>query len=350
VYRAAETMTVFAVMTAGLFPLIHLGRAWFFYWLLPYPNQRWLQPNFRSPLVWDAFAVSTYFIVSVTFLFMGLIPDVAAARDAATGWRRRFYEVLALGWRGTDEQWRHFSMAYLLMAGLATPLVISVHSVVSWDFAMAQLPGWHSTIFAPYFVAGAIFSGCALVLTLLIPMRRILGLEDALTPWHFENLAKVILLMSLVVSYSYVSESFMAWYSANPFERTTYQMRYWGPYAPLFWTMVVCNCVIPLTLFAPRVRRSLRALFVISLFINVGMWLERFVIIAGSLSTNFMPSQWGVYRPTWVEITITVTSFTWFLMWFMLFAKFLPIVSMTELKEGIPWLRQAREDAGARAA
>jgi len=350
VYRAAETMTVFAVMTAGLFPLIHLGRVWFFYWLLPYPNERWLQPNFRSPLVWDAFAVSTYLIVSVTFLFMGLIPDVAAARDAATGWRRRFYELLALGWRGTDEQWRHFSMAYLLMAGLATPLVISVHSVVSWDFAMAQLPGWHSTIFAPYFVAGAIFSGCALVLTLLIPMRRLLGLEDALAPWHFDNLAKVILLMSLVVTYSYLSESFMAWYSANPFERTTYQMRYWGPYAPLFWTMVTCNCIIPLALFAPRVRRNLKALFVISLFINVGMWLERFVIIAGSLSTNFMPSQWGVYRPTWVEITITVASFAWFLMWFTLFAKFLPIVSMTELKEGIPWLRQAREDAGARAA
>ena len=350
VYRAAETMTVFAVMTAGLFPLVHLGRVWFFYWLLPYPNERWLQPNFRSPLVWDAFAVSTYLIVSVTFLFMGLIPDVAAARDAATGWRRRFYELLALGWRGTDEQWRHFSMAYLLMAGLATPLVISVHSVVSWDFAMAQLPGWHSTIFAPYFVAGAIFSGCALVLTLLIPMRRLLDLEDALAPWHFENLAKVILLMSLVVTYSYLTESFMAWYSANPFERTTYQMRYWGPYAPLFWTMVTCNCIVPLALFAPRVRRNLKALFVISLFINVGMWLERFVIIAGSLSTNFMPSQWGVYRPTWVEITITVASFAWFLMWFTLFAKFLPIVSMTELKEGIPWLRQAREDAGARAA
>jgi molybdopterin-containing oxidoreductase family membrane subunit len=350
VYRAAETMTVFAVMTAGLFPLIHLGRVWFFYWLLPYPNERWLQPNFRSPLVWDAFAVSTYLIVSVTFLFMGLIPDVAAARDAATGWRRRFYQRLALGWRGTDEQWRHFSMAYLLMAGLATPLVISVHSVVSWDFAMAQLPGWHSTIFAPYFVAGAIFSGCALVLTLLIPMRRLLDLEDALAPWHFDNLAKVILLMSLVVTYSYISESFMAWYSANPFERTTYQMRYWGPYAPLFWTMVTCNCIVPLALFAPRVRRNLKALFVMSLFINVGMWLERFVIIAGSLSTNFMPSQWGVYRPTWVEITITAASFAWFLMWFTLFAKFLPIVSMTELKEGIPWLRQAREEAGARAA
>jgi molybdopterin-containing oxidoreductase family membrane subunit len=350
VYRAAETMTVFAVMTAGLFPLIHLGRVWFFYWLLPYPNERGLQPNFRSPLVWDAFAVSTYLIVSVTFLFLGLLPDVAAARDAARGWRRRFYTVLALGWHGTVEQWRHFSIAYLLLAGLATPLVISVHSVVSWDFAMAQLPGWHSTIFAPYFVAGAIFSGCALVLTLLIPVRRLLGLEEAITPWHFDSLAKVILLMSLVVTYSYVTESFIAWYGNNPFEKTTFWLRAFGPYAPLFWTMVACNCVIPLLLFSRRIRRSLRALFVISLFINVGMWLERFVIIAGSLSTNFMPSQWAFYRPTWVEMTITGASFAWFLLWFTLFAKFLPIVSMTELKEGIPWLRQAHEETEARAA
>ena len=350
VYRAAETMTVFAVMTAGLFPLIHRGRVWFFYWLLPYPNERGLQPNFRSPLVWDAFAVSTYLIVSVTFLFLGLVPDVAAARDAARGWRRRFYTVLALGWHGTVEQWRHFSMAYLLLAGLATPLVISVHSVVSWDFAMAQLPGWHSTIFAPYFVAGAIFSGCALVLTLLIPVRRLLGLEEAITPWHFDSLAKVILLMSLVVTYSYATESFIAWYGNNPFEKTTFWLRAFGPYAPLFWTMVACNCVIPLLLFSRRIRRSLRALFVISLFINVGMWLERFVIIAGSLSTNFMPSQWAFYRPTWVEMTITGASFAWFLLWFTLFAKFLPIVSMTELKEGIPWLRQAHEETEARAA
>ncbi len=349
VYRAAETMTGFAVMTAGLFPLIHLGRSWFFYWLLPYPNERWLQPNFRSPLVWDAFAVSTYFIVSWTFLLMGLIPDVAAARDAARGWRRRLYRVLALGWCGSDEQWRHFSMVYLLLAGLATPLVISVHSVVSWDFAMAQLPGWHSTIFAPYFVAGAIFSGCAMVLTLLIPMRRMLDLEDVLTPWHFDNLAKVILLMSLVVSYAYVTEAFMAWYSANPFEQVTFQQRYWGPYGWLFWTMVICNCVLPLALFSPRIRRNLTVLFIISISINIGMWVERFVIIAGSLATNFMPSQWAVYKPTWVEPTITVASFAWFIMWFVLFSRLLPIVSMTEVKEGIPWqqqaLRQHREAA-----
>jgi Ni/Fe-hydrogenase subunit HybB-like protein len=350
VYRAAETMTVFAVMTAGLFPLIHLGRSWFFYWLVPYPNERGLQPDFRSPLVWDAFAVGTYFTVSWTFLLMGLIPDVAAARDAAKGWRRSFYRLLSLGWHGSGEQWRHFSMAYLLLAGLATPLVISVHSVVSWDFAMAQLPGWHSTIFAPYFVAGAIFSGCAMVLTLLIPMRRMLGLEDALTPWHFDNLAKVILLMSLVVSYSYVSETFMAWYSANPFEQTTFQMRYWGPYGWLFWLMVACNCIIPLLLFSPRIRRNLTVLFVISIFINIGMWTERFVIIAGSLATNFMPSQWGVYKPTWVEPTITLASFAWFLMWFVLFSRLLPIISMTEVKEGLTWQKKALQQEQKAAA
>ncbi len=341
VYRAAETMTGFAVLTAGLFPLIHLGRSWFFYWLMPYPNERWLQPNFRSPLVWDAFAVSTYLIVSWVFLLMGLIPDVAAARDAATGWRQTFYRLLSLGWQGSDDQWRHFSAAYLLLAGLATPLVISVHSVVSWDFAMTQLPGWHSTIFAPYFVAGAIFSGCALVLTLLIPLRRLMGLEEAITPWHLDNLSKVILFMSLVVTYSYVTEAFIAWYSANPFEQMAFHMRYWGPYGPLFWLMVFCNCVVPLVLFSPRVRRSMSGLFILSIFINIGMWTERFVIIAGSLATNFMPSQWAFYKPTWVEITITVASFAWFLMWFTLFAKFLPIVSMTEVKEGIAWQKQA---------
>ncbi|MGD2063744.1 MAG: polysulfide reductase NrfD [Nitrospirota bacterium] len=341
VYRAAETMTVFAVMTAGLFPLIHLGRSWFFYWLFPYPNERGLQPDFRSPLVWDAFAVGTYFIVSWTFLLMGLVPDVAAARDQATGWRRKIYGVLSLGWRGTDEQWRHFSMAYLLLAGLATPLVISVHSVVSWDFAMSQVPGWHSTIFAPYFVAGAIFSGCAMVLTLVIPMRRMLGLEAAITPWHFDNLSKVILGMSLVVSYAYISEAFTAWYSANPLEQVTFNERYWGPYGWLFWLMVGCNCVIPLLLFSPRIRRNLPALFVISIFINVGMWVERFVIIAGSLATSTMPSQWGFYKPSVIELTITAAGFAWFLLWFVLFARFLPIVSMTEVKEGIRWQRQA---------
>jgi len=350
VYRAAETMTLFAVATAGLFPLIHLGRVWFAYWLLPYPNERFLQPNFRSPLVWDAFAVSTYLTISALFLFMGLIPDVANAREQSKGWRKTFYSILALGWQGTDEQWRHYSMAYLLLAGLATPLVISVHSVVSWDFAMAQLPGWHSTIFAPYFVAGAIFSGVAMVMTLLIPMRKWLHLEDLVTPWHFDNLAKIILLTSLVVSYSYATETFMTWYSGDKIEQMTFHMRYFGPWGYLFWVMVLCNCLIPLLLFSPRIRVNLTALWIISIFVNIGMWLERFVIIAGSLAVNFNPSQWAYYRPSITEIMITVGSFAWFLGLFSLFARLLPIISMTELKEGITWLKKALRKDYAKAA
>src|SRR5229473_2837682 len=315
VYRAAETMTIFAVATAGLFPLIHLGRVWFFYWLLPYPNERYLQPDFRSPLVWDAFAVSTYLTTSALFWTMGLIPDIANAREAATGWRKKFYTVLAMGWQGTDRQWRHYSMAYLLMAGLATPLVLSVHSVVSWDFAM--------------------------VMTLLIPMRGLLGIEDLLTEWHFDNLAKVVLLTSLVVSYAYITEAFMSWYSGDPIEQMTFHMRYFGPWGWLFWVMVLCNCVIPLLLFSPRIRVNLRALWVITIFVNIGMWFERFVIIAGSLTANFEPSQWASYRPSITEIMITVGSFAWFLGLFSLFSRFLPIISMTELKEGIVWLRKA---------
>jgi molybdopterin-containing oxidoreductase family membrane subunit len=350
VYRAAETMTLFAVATAGLFPMIHLGRPWFLYWLLPYPNERYLQPDFRSPLVWDAFAVSTYLTISALFLFMGLIPDVANAREQATGWRKTFYSILSLGWQGTDRQWRHFSMAYLLMAGLATPLVISVHSVVSWDFAMAQLPGWHSTIFAPYFVAGAIFSGVAMVMTLLIPMRKWLKIEDLVTPWHIDNLAKIVLLTSLVVSYSYATESFIVWYSGDKIEQMTFHMRYFGPWGWIFWVMILCNCLIPLLLFSPRIRVNMKALWIISIFVNIGMWFERFDIVAGSLATNFTPSQWSSYTPSVTEIMITVGAFAWFLGLFSLFAKFLPIVSMTELKEGITFLRQAVKKGSSTSA
>jgi molybdopterin-containing oxidoreductase family membrane subunit len=350
VYRAAETMTIFAVATAGLFPLIHLGRVWFFYWLLPYPNERYLQPDFRSPLVWDAFAVSTYLTVSALFWSMGLIPDIANAREAAVGWRKKIFTVLAMGWQGTDRQWRHYSMIYLLMAGLATPLVVSVHSVVSWDFAMAINPGWHSTIFAPYFVAGAIFSGVSMVMTLLIPMRKLLGIEDLLTPWHFDNLAKVVLLTSLVVSYAYVTEAFMTWYAGDPIEQMTFHMRYFGPWGWMYWVMVLCNCVIPLLLFSPRIRVNMMVLWIITIFVNIGMWFERFVIIAGSLTANFEPSQWGGYHPSITEIMITIGSFAWFVGLFSLFVKFLPIVSMTELKEGIVWLRKALRKGYSTAA
>ena len=350
VYRAAETMTIFAVATAGLFPIIHLGRPWFFYWLAPYPNQRYLQPDFRSPLVWDLFAIGTYLTISSLFWFTGLIPDVANVREVATGWRKKLYTIVALGWQGSDRQWRHFSMAYLLLAGLATPLVLSVHSVVSWDFAMAQLPGWHSTIFAPYFVAGAIFSGVAMVLTLLIPMRWIMGLEDLITPWHLDNLAKVILLTSFIISYAYCVESFMTWYSQDPIEMMTFHMRYFGPWGWMFWVMVACNCVIPLVLFSPRIRTSPVPLFIVAIFVNIGMWFERFVIIAGSLAVNFEPSQWRFWHPSVTEMMITVGSFAWFVMLFSLFARFMPIISMTELKEGITWLKQALRQGYAKAA
>jgi Ni/Fe-hydrogenase subunit HybB-like protein len=341
IFRLAETMTVFAVATAGLFPLIHLGRVWFFYWLIPYPNERFLQPDFRSPLVWDLFAISTYLTISVLFLFTGLIPDIANARDKAVGFRRTFYSILSFGWQGTDRQWRNFAVVYLLLAGFATPLVLSVHSVVSWDFAMTQLPGWHSTIFAPYFVCGAIFSGCALVLTLAIPTRRLANLKGVITIWHLDNLSKVVLLTSVVMTYSYVTESFMVWYTQDPIEMATFHQRYYGPQGYLFWIMIFCNCAVPLLLFSPRIRTNTIWLFIISIFVNIGMWLERFVIITGSLATNTEPSQWRFYVPRLTEVVITVASFGWFLMNFSLFAKFLPIVSMTEMKDGISWLKQA---------
>lgn len=335
--RVSEAMTVFAVMTAGLFPLIHLGRPWYFYWLIPYPNQRQLWINFRSPLVWDVFAVGTYFTVSVLFLYLGLMPDVAAARDKVGGLRRRVYSLLSLGWRGTDREWRHYKTAYLLLAGLATPLVVSVHSVVSWDFAMSILPGWHSTIFAPYFVAGAIFSGLAMVLTLTIPLRRMLGLERYIALDHFENLAKLIIVTSLIISYSYAAEFFTAWYSGERAERELYLYRAAGDYAPVFWIMISFNSILPLAFFFRAIRRSIPALFLISIAINIGMWLERFVIITSSLSRTFDPAVWvsGIYRPTWVEVSITTGSFAWFFFFFLLFIKNFPVVPMSELKEEV---------------
>lgn len=337
VYRSAEAMTVFAVMTAGLFPLIHLGRPWYFYWLMPYPNQRDLWPNFRSPLIWDVFAVGTYFTVSTMFLYLGLIPDLAAVRDRATGWRQRLYTVLSLGWNGTEREWKHFNSTYMFFAAFATPLVVSVHSVVSWDFTMAIVPGWHSTIFAPYFVAGAIHSGLAMVVTLLIPLRRLFRLGEFLTMRHFERLAQLMILTGLIVGYSYAVEHFIAWYSGDEFEMSAFAHRAFGPWADFFWAMVVFNCVLPMLFFIRRVRRSVPWLITISVLINVGMWLERFVIIAGSLLHDYLPATWIFhYRPTWVEISITVGSFCWFLMWFTLFVKLFPAVSMTEVKEALP--------------
>jgi len=332
--RSAEAMTVFAVAIAGLFPFIHLGRVWIVYWILPYPNQRDLWPNFQSPLIFDVIAISTYLTVSALFWYTGLVPDLAIVRDRAVGLRRKVYGFFALGWSGSHRQWRHYGWAYLLFAALATPLVISVHSVVSWDFALGIAPGWHSTIFAPYFVAGAIHSGLAMVLTLLIPLRRIFHFEDIISAEVMENVAKTIVFTGIIVGYSYLTEAFIAWYSGNVAERGIFHWRAAGHYAPLFWLMVFCNAIAPLAFYFKKVRTFVPALLGISILINIGMWLERYVIILSSPGHEFDPYSWGVYPgPTWVEGGIMLGSFSLFFFLFLLFAKFLPTVSMTELKE-----------------
>ncbi len=336
IYRVAEAMTVFAVATAGLFPIIHLGRPWNFYWLLPYPNQRYLWVNFRSPLLWDVFAVSTYLTVSVLFFIIGLIPDIAAARDRAkTPFRRTLYTLASLGWQGSDRNWRHYMAAYGFFAALATPLVLSVHSVVSWDFAMGNVPGWHTTIFPPYFVAGAIFSGLAMVLTIIIPLRKAFSLENYLTEWHFEKISQLILFTSGILTYAYAIEFFVAWYSNNTYERYQFWFRPFGEYALAFWLMVFCNCVAPASLWFKWCRTNLVWLFVLSIFINIGMWFERFNIIIQSLSREFLPSSWGGYNFSWVEVGITIGSFGWFFMFFLAFIKLFPSFALTEIKETI---------------
>jgi molybdopterin-containing oxidoreductase family membrane subunit len=334
VYRVAEMMTVFAVMTAGLFPILHLGRPWLAYWLFPYPNQRGLWVNFRSPLLWDVFAVSTYLVVSTVFLLVGIAPDAAALRDVSRGLRRRWYALLAMGWRGTDEQWRHHTRAYLFLAGFATPLVVSVHSVVSWDFAVSLLPGWHSSLFPPYFVAGAILSGVAMLITLLVPLRRAFHLEEIITPRHLDMLARLVILTSLIVLYAYATELGLALPGghADP-ERSTLVSRATGPYAPLFWTMVACNCGLPMLLFFRRVRRSPAALLAVCIPVNLGMWLERWVIIVTSLSHDRLPFDWRLYTPRAVEWAITAGSFGWFFLLLLAGLKLLPPLSIAELEE-----------------
>jgi Ni/Fe-hydrogenase subunit HybB-like protein len=344
IYRASEAMTVFAVMTAGLFPIIHLGRAWYAYWLLPYPNQRELWVNFKSPLLWDVFAISTYMSVSIAFFILGLIPDLAAVRDESKGAKRFFYKVASLGFRGTNHQWLHYMRGYLLFAAIATPLVFSVHSIVSWDFAMSSVPGWHSTIFAPYFVAGAIFSGCAMVLTIMIPLRKAFpGFADIIQVKHLESMGKMIVFTSLIVTYSYAVEFFIAYYSGARFERALFWFRPFGEMKGLFWLMVCCNCIIPLTLFVKKIRTSLPALFVISILVNVGMWLERFNIVGTSLAHEFVPFAWSSYQFEWVEIWITIGSFGWFFMWFFIFVKIMPSIAVAEMKETLlPPFRKKR--------
>lgn len=338
IYRLAEAMTVFAVLTAGLFPIIHVGRPWFAYWLMPIPNERALWPNFRSPLLWDVFAVSTYLTVSTTFFIVGLIPDIAAARDwAKSKFRKILYSITSLGWTGNHKQWKHYMAAYMLFAALATPLVVSVHSVVSWDFAIGNVPGWHATIFPPYFVAGAIFSGVAMVLTLLIPIRKTFGLQELVTDFHFDGMAKLILLTANIVGYAYATEFYMAWFSNNQFERAQFWFRPFGELNVAFWIMAICNVVLPQILWWSKARTNVALLFVLSIFINIGMWFERFNIIVQSLSHEFIPAVWNHgYNFTWVEISITAAAFGWFGMYMTIFVRFFPAFSIAEIKELIP--------------
>lgn len=335
VARASEAMTVFAIMIGGLFPIVHLGRPYFFYWLMPYINERQLYVNFRSPLIWDFVAILTYLTVSVTFLYIGLIPDMAELRHRVPGWRGRVYKMLSLGWVGSDRQWFHYMSLYGFLAAIAIPLAVSVHSIVSWDFATAITPGWHSTIFAPYFVSGAIFSGVAMMITLLIPLKTVFGLDAYMTRLHFENLGKLLLTMSLIMGYAYGMEFFTAWYSGNIFERDTFLDRVIGQYGPFTWVMLACNVFIPLLLFSRRIRTHLGALLSIAVAALVGMWLERYVIVVSSLSRGFDPAAWGeLYQPTWVEVSMTAASFAGFFLLFLVFVKVFPCISISELKEG----------------
>src|SRR5207302_11016312 len=336
IYRGAEAMTVFAVMTAGLFPLIHAGRMWFAYWLLPYPNQRSLWPNFRSPLVWDVFAISTYLTISVVFFSVGLFPDIAALRDMSTGSKKRIYSILALGWEGSDSQWRHYQRAYGLLAALATPLLLSVDGVVSWDFAMALVPGWHSTLFAPFFVDGAIFSGFAMVLVLVLPMRYFFNLNAYVTARHLDMMAKLILVTGLVLTYFYACELFTSWYSGEHIEKASLFWRLTSTYWWALFTMYFCNCVAPLILFWKNARTSPVILYVVSILVLIGMWFERFNIIVPSLGHDFYPYTWGIYVPTVTDSTIVIGSFAWFFLLFLGFIKVMPALSVVEVKETLP--------------
>ena len=347
--RGAETMTVFAVITAAQFPLIHIGRLWKFYFLIPYPNERGLWVNFKSPLIWDVFAINTYLTISVVFFIVGLIPDIAIARDRATGVSKAVYTVLALGWQGTGKQWKAHSRTVLHLSGLATPLVLSVHSVVSWDFAMSILPGWHATIFAPYFVAGAIFGGFAMVLTVMIPVRRIWGLEHIITDYHLENMSRFILFTSWIVGYAYAMEYFVAWYSGVEFEQSSFFLRAFGPYWLSTWIMITANVICPQLLWSKKLRVHVPTLFVLSVIINIGMWFERYVIIITSLSRDFMPSAWGIYIPSPAELSILAGSFCFFALFFLLFLKFFPIIAITEVKELAIHERQHHREEGEAA-
>jgi len=353
--RSAEAMTIFAVVCAGIFPVFHLGRVWYCWFLFPIANSNYIWQNYRSPLEWDVFAVSTYGTVSVLFWYVGMIPDLATMRDrfAAVGktMRARAYGLFAMGWRGSSRHWSNYEMAYLILAGISTPLVLSVHTIVSFDFAVSLLPGWHTTIFPPYFVAGAIFSGFGMVLTLILPLRAVYHLEDLITQYHIDCMCKVILATGTMVGYAYAMEFFIAWYSANPNEGFAFINRAFGPYWWAYFIMVTCNVITPQFFWFKGVRRNTALVFVLSLFVNVGMWFERFVIIATSLARDFLPSSWGYYSPSVVEIFTFFGTFGVFSVLFLLFVRFLPIMAVAELKAVTPQADPHSDvDAGAHGA
>jgi molybdopterin-containing oxidoreductase family membrane subunit len=342
--RFAEAMTLFAVAQAGVFPLMHLGRPWLGYWLFPYPNTMGIWPQFRSPLMWDVFAVSTYATVSALFWFVGLIPDFATLRDRTNSKPfRLIYGMLAMGWRGSARHWHRYETAYLLLAGLATPLVLSVHTIVSFDFAVGIIPGWHATIFPPYFVAGAIYAGFAMVLLLTIPLRKVFGLESFITIRHMHNMAKVMLATGLIVVYGYMVEAFFGWYSGNQYERFMIWNRMHGPYAPYYWALIMCNGLTPQLLWIKKIRSNLLVLWLISFVVSIGMWLERFVIVVTSLHRDFLPSSWGFYKPTQWDWAMFIGTIGFFFALLFLFIRFLPMISIFEMRTILP---EAEVDEG----
>ncbi|MBI4911907.1 MAG: polysulfide reductase NrfD [Acidobacteria bacterium] len=332
--RAAEAMTIFAVMCAATFPIIHMGRPWLAFWPLPYPNDRGpLWVNFKSPLLWDVFAISTYFTISLTFWYIGLVPDLATMRDRArTRVRKAVFSILSLGWNGSNRTWSRYETVYMLLAGLSTPLVVSVHTIVSMDFATSVIPGWHATIFPPYFVVGAVFSGFAMVLTLMIIARKVMGLEDYITARHLEAMTKVIIATGMIVGMAYATEFFIAWYSGNPFEKYVFLNRALGPYQWAYWSMVACNVLSPQFFWFKKVRTTPWMIFVLSIFVNIGMWFERFVIIVTSLHRDYLPSSWALYRPTFIEVATFIGSFGLFFTCFLVFTRLLPVIAASEVK------------------
>lgn len=335
--RFAEAMTIFAVMCAGIFPAIHVGRIWVIYWVFPIPNSMAMWPNFNSPLLWDVFAVSTYFTVSLLFWYVGLVPDFATLRDRVKSKVGKvLYGIGALGWRGSNRHWWNYEKAYMILAGLATPLVLSVHTIVSFDFAVSIIPGWHTTIFPPYFVAGAVFSGFAMVLTLMIVCRKIYGLEDIMTVDHIEKMNLIILVTGSMVGFAYMMEFFIAWYGQVEYEKAIFIIRAAGPYAWAYWIMITCNVLSPQFFWSKKLRRNVTFTFIISIVVNIGMWFERFVITVTSLSTDYLPSSWGYYSPTMWDVLTYIGTFGLFFTFFLLFLRFLPMVAVAELKGVMP--------------